>query len=425
MRKLVWVMVIGILLSVTMVFASPNLVMWQFFGVGSATQTIKDSYTESNTFYAIVRAAEKDQNASVNITPVEWGNYYTIFNQALASHKAGDIDIMHVEYLMPYAKAGLVANISKLAQLTGTKLDEVFDPPLLKAVSYKGNVYAMRWDVHAFLWHINKAEFAKAGLLDKNGNPIIPTTPEEFIAEAEKYKAATGQPFVYADNGESSPWEFYSWLLQNGGHYLSDGGWKAGFNTKEGIEVLKFMTYLPAHGLANFAMTVPDISSALENGKVASIFEGTWMVNTYAHALGNDLYVTNLPTLYHVGPPTVWANSHSFVIPNYLPIDRQIKAFKFLLAMEKYNLYWGNTGHIPVVQLTKEDKNYLASLNGGDRHYFNGLLKEARPLPQPFAGDPWGVILPYLQKSFAGKVTPEAALQEAEDALNRFISQQR
>lgn len=425
MKKLVWVLVIGILLSVSVAFASSDLVLWQFFGVGSATQTIRETHTEADTFYAVVRAAEKESGMSVKTVQVEWGRYYTILNQALSSHKAGDIDIMHVEYLLPYAKAGLVANISKLEKETGIYLDKIIQPKLLKDVSYNGNIYAVNWDVHAFLWHINKAEFAKAGLLDENGDPIIPNSPQEFLEEARKYKKATGQPFVYSDNGESTPWEFYSWLLQNGGKFISDDGWKAAFDTQAGLQVLDFMTTLCQEELANFSMTVPDESSALINGKVASIFEGTWMVNSYAHDVGKDLYVTNIPTLYHKGKPAVWENSHSFVIPAYLPLKRQIEAYKFLVAMLKYNLYWGNTGHVPVVQLSPEDLYYFLNLNGGVRHYYRDLVKEATLLRQPFAGDPWGEILPYFQKAFLGKETPKAALHEAADALNRFISQQR
>jgi len=425
-KSIVFLVMVGLLLFTTAIaLADSPLVVWQFFGVGSATQTIKTAYTEADTFYAIIRAAEQTYGASVDVVPVNWGNYYTILNQALASHKAGDIDIMHVEYLLPYAKAGLVANISNLEKVTGIYLDKIIQPQLLDSVSYNGNIYAVRWDIHAFLWDINKAEFAKAGLLDQNGNPIIPTSPQEFINEAEKYKAVTGQPFVYSDNGESTPWEFYSWLLQNGGQFLTNDGMKAGFNTKTGLDVLSFMSYLTNNGLANFSMTVPDESSALVNGKVASIFEGTWMVNQYAHEMGTNLYVTNLPTLYHVGPARVWANSHSFVIPAYLPLQRQIEAYKFLIDMLKYNLYWGNTGHIPVVQLSQDQVDYLLNLNGGDRHYYEGLLKEGTPLAQPFAGDPWGVILPYFQQAFLGKATPQSVLSQAADALNRFISQQQ
>lgn len=420
-------MVVGILLSVSVVFASPNLVLWQFFGVGSATSTLKTAVTEADTFYAIARAAEKESGISVEISSVNWGNYYTILNQALASHKAADIDIMHVQYLRPYVKAGLVANISELEKITGIYLDKIIQPQVTKQVAYNGNIYAIRWDEHGYLWFINKEQFAKAGLLDNNGNPIIPTTPEEFIEEAEKYKAATGQPFVEADNGgDVTAWVYYAWLLQNGGNYLSNNGWKAGFNTKAGLTVLNFMKSLQQKKLANFLIPYQQKANDFVNGKVASLFEGTWMVNTYAHNLGKDLYVTIFPQLYHIaGKPVSWANGHSFVIPAYLPIHEQVQAYKFLVALLKYNLYWGNTGHIPVVILSQKQLNYLLNLNHGDRHYYEGFLKSAHILDQPFAGDPYIVIVPYLQSVLSGKVTPQVGLQQAAEALNKYISAQQ
>lgn len=427
-KSIVFLVIVGVLLFSTAVFAESPLVLWQFFGVGSETQTVDSATTEPDTFYAIVRDAEQESGMSVDVAAVDWVRYYTILNQSLASKKAGDIDIMHIQQLLPYAKAGLVANISNLEKETGIYLDKIIQPQLLESVTYNGNIYAVNWDTYAYLWHINKVEFAKAGLLDKDGNPIIPTTPQEFINAAEKYKEATGQPFVYSNNEESTPAEFYTWLLQNGGEFLSDDGWKAGFDSKAGVDVLDFMTYLTTHELANFSMVTADESSALINGKVASIFQGTWMVNQYASFSGTpelDLYVTALPTLYHVGPAKIFTDSHSFVIPAYLPLQKQVEAYKFLVAMLKHNPYWGNTGHIPAVQLSQDQLNYLLNLNEGARHYYEEVSKEGAIISQPFAGDPFGVILPYLQKAFLGGATPQSALDEAADALNRFISQQQ
>jgi len=425
MKRLSFILMVSLLLTVSVgIPASADLKLWQFFGTGSATKTLETASKEPDTFYAIVRAAEKESGISVKTVQIDWENYYTIFNQALESHNAGDIDIMHVQYLMPYVKAGLVANLSKLEKATGIYLDKIIEPQLLQATSYKGSIYAVRWDIHAFLWHINKVEFAKAGLLDKNGNPIIPNSPQEFIEEARKYKKATGQPFVYMDSGESCAWTFYSWLLQNGGKFLSDDGWEAAFDTQAGLQVLDFMTKLCQEKLANFSLSNPDACSGFVNGRVASIFHGTWQENVFNASLGKNLYTTNLPTLYHVSEPAVWSNSHSFVIPAYLPLNRQIEAYKFLISMLKYNLYWGNTGHLPVVQLSQQDLNYLLNLPNR-RIYYHPLLKEARPLTQPFAGDPWAELLPYMQKTFLGKATPSEALHDAAKALNKFISQQK
>jgi multiple sugar transport system substrate-binding protein len=428
-KSIVFLVMVGLLLFTTAIaLADSPLVVWQFFGVGSATQTIKTAYTEADTFYAIIRAAEQTYGASVDVVPVNWGNYYTILNQALASHKAGDIDIMHVEYLMPYVKAGLVANISNLEKITGIYLDKIIQPDKLPRVTYNGNIYAVRWDKHGILWLINKQQWAKAGLLDQNGNPIIPTTPQEFINEAEKYKAATGQPFIEEnDGGDMTGWLFYPWFIQNGAPFLSDNGWKAGFNTPAGLAVFSFMVKMQKEGLVNFL--VPNaMTQATDfiNGKTASTFDGTWNVNQYAHEMGTDLYVTIVPQLWHVSStPVSWANGHSFVIPAYLPLQRQIEAYKFLVDMLKYNVYWGNTGHIPLVQLTPEQVNYLLNLNNGDRHYYYEFLQSGDILNQPFAGDPYSVIAPSLQAALAGTITPEVGLQQAADALNKFISAQQ
>ena len=186
------------------------------------------------------------------------------------------------------------------------------------------------------------------------------------------------------------------------------------------------MKSLQQKKLANFLIPYQQKVNDFVNGKVASLFEGTWMVNTAAHALDKDFYVTVFPQLFHAGAnPVSWANGHSFVIPAYLPFKRQIEAYKFLVAMLKYNLYWGNTGHIPVVILSQKQLNYILSLNNGARHYYEGFLKSAHVIDQPFAGDPYITIVPYLQSVLAGKVAPQVGLQQAAKALNKYISAQR
>jgi len=428
-KSIVFLVIVGVLLFSTAIFAESPLVLWQFFGVGDETQTVQTATSEPDTFYALVRDAEKESGKSVDVVSINFDNYDTIFNTSLASKKAADINIMNIQYLLPYAKAGLVANISNLEKETGIYLNKIIQPQMLEKVTYNGDIYAVSWDNVALLWFINKVEFAKAGLLDKNGNPIIPTTPQEFIDQAEKYKEATGQPFVYCGPGNTVSRNFYSWLLQNGGEFLSDNGQKAGFNSKAGLDVLNFMTYINTHGLANFNIPIPDVISSIYNGKVASVFQGTWAVNQYADVASKselfDLDVVAMPTLYHVNPAKIFITGHSFVIPDYLPLQRQVEAYKFLIEMLKHNLYWGNTGHLPAIQMSQDQLNYYINLNKGVRHYYEDVLEKGATFTQLFAGNPWMIIFPYLQKALLGEDTPQSALEKAANALSTFISEQQ
>ena len=371
---------------------------------------------------AIIKKAQEDTNTKVNVSVLEWGNYYTKLNAAFSSGKTPDIGIMHLQYFLPYAKSGLLANISALEKKTGIYLKNIEEPSLIKAQSYKGNIYGIRWDIHGLLWHINKEEFKKAGLLDKEGNPLIPTSPEEFIKEARKYKESTGNPFVVWDGatGEGIIWWWYSLLLQDGGQFINKDQTKAAFNTEAGLETLKFINTLVKEKLIDANLNLTQAANAFINGKSASFMNGTWWVNTLYKDLGDKLYTTIIPILYHKGAPAVWANSHMWIIPANISSEKQAEAYKFIVAMLKYNVYWAKTGHAPVVQLSEKEKNYLMNLPERD-HYYTQLLKNAAPFIQKFPGDPYATVLPEFQKVFFEGADPAKSLKNAEKKQKEII----
>src|SRR3546814_10048506 len=50
-------------------------------------------------------------------------------------------------------------------------------------------------DLWTMLWHVNTNLFRKAGLM-RNGQPILPRSPEELLAQAEQFERRTGKTYL-------------------------------------------------------------------------------------------------------------------------------------------------------------------------------------------------------------------------------------
>ena len=53
------------------------------------------------------------------------------------------------------------------------------------------------FDIHASLWHVNADIYEAAGLTDADGNPIMPTSTDELLAQCEVIDAAGFQCFAH------------------------------------------------------------------------------------------------------------------------------------------------------------------------------------------------------------------------------------
>ena len=59
-----------------------------------------------------------------------------------------------------------------------------------------GAIYGMPFDTWAPLWHINLNYFRKAGLVRGRQARSCRRRPEELLAQARQFKAATGKPYL-------------------------------------------------------------------------------------------------------------------------------------------------------------------------------------------------------------------------------------
>jgi multiple sugar transport system substrate-binding protein len=212
-------------------------------------------------------------------------------------------------------------------------------------------------DVWAPLWHINMNLFRKAGLVDASGAPVLPASPEEFYAHAERFEQRTGKPYLIQVTNKdfAGPMRiFYVWMMQQGAPLFTDAR-HANFDSPEGRRALTFMTELYRRGYSAPNLDYAGAVSGFLKGEGGVMVDGTWMVGQFdaaAHDAASPLYrgyaVRPFPFLFR-GDRVSLVDGHNWVMPRderRTPAEREA-ARRFLAFFAANDFQWARTGHFP------------------------------------------------------------------------------
>src|SRR5260370_10499270 len=179
-----------------------HITLARFFGdcasqVGSSTDTSK-AVGECPIITTLTNKSNAESKWGMQVERLggaAWNTYYITLNAAIAGGTPPDVAVMHGSSLVDYARRGLLLPLDKLVGITGVNLGDAV-PEARVAIAYDGVDYAVPFDVHAALFHVNVDIFKQAGLVDGSGKPMLPHSTDEFLADAAKVKQATGKNFM-------------------------------------------------------------------------------------------------------------------------------------------------------------------------------------------------------------------------------------
>ena len=403
-----------------------EVTLGRFFGAcedaGTDTTT---SVGEACIIQSIINAADAELDGiSINTLPTDWGNYYDQIKAAYAGGTPPDVHVMHRHRIPEFAGLGALAEISGELEAAGIDPTD-WSPAALDAVSFNGGIYGVPMDFHANLWHVNMDIMAEAGLVE-NGQPVLPSSPEELLAHAQQVKDATGMDYLAADFAQfpigvrlvlALMWQ------QNANIFTEDG--TATINTEAGQNAVTAITQLFDAGLANPQLNYADSQQAFLNGEAAILVNGTWVVDFYtAEAAKEEValdnyYVADFPTLFETG--ATWADSHMWAIPSTLEGDKKMAALKVLAFINDHNIDWARTGHMAVRESVVQSAAYT-SLPHRDEYTGTAAIAKDTP-PSERYGAIQDVLSRELQAIWLTGKSVEAALGDAElevqDLLDR------
>ncbi|WCE30795.1 extracellular solute-binding protein [Vibrio sp. SCSIO 43137] len=283
--------------------------------------------------------------------------YYDSYRASFATGDQPDISIMHSSVMPGYVKRKLITSVEPVIQ--GAAIDKKdFFNTVKESVSYNGDMYAIPFDSHSLLWHVNVDLFEKAGLINDLGEPIMPHSRKELLEQAKLIKEKTGKDYITMsmnDVNMSNPvWFWQSLVGQQGGHYTNNSNDKATFSTPEGQEALSLIKELVDKGYVKPYTEYNASEQAFLNGEAAVFANGTWVVDYYNSqtkkdgALLKQYSAQAFPKIYN--KDGVWQDNHNWVVSSKKGrTNEQSKAIgSFLEYLSDNSNYWATTGHMPV-----------------------------------------------------------------------------
>ncbi|MDT7838012.1 extracellular solute-binding protein [Aquabacterium sp. OR-4] len=294
---------------------------------------------------------------------VEHSAYYQQLGARIVGRDLPTVAILHSSVLGDFVRRDLLQPLDEGFARHGIDVAG-FTPHARRGVTVAGQVYALPFDTHAMVWHVNTGLMRQAGLLDAQGHARLPADPAQLLAQARQFKAATGKPyFVWLTLND--PAFFARTLLglvqQQGGALFSEPAPGMAPAIDLGSPAVRsavaLMRTLYAEGLATRHMDYSAALQAFMAGAGGVMPNGTWLLGELSaraarpgNALSQAYEARPEPTLH--GQAATWADSHVWVMlrnPRQTLAERDA-ALQWLRFLHDESLSWARTGQLPARQ---------------------------------------------------------------------------
>lgn len=334
-----------------------ELVLQRFFGecgavYGHSTDVAKAD-TECGILTTLINKFEAENpDIRVSVNVVAWPGYPQLSAQ-IAAGDPPDLVVMHQSVISDYSGRGLIAPMDGVLKQAGITAADFTDAGR-KGVVKNGRIYAMPWDTLGRLWHIDTKLMAQAGLM-RNGKPVLPTSPQELLAQARQFRAKTGKPYLLqAQVGAPDYYvaNLYTYLLAQDAVIFPDAR-HIRLNTPQARAIVQLYRTLNQEGLTARNQDFPAATAAFMNGEGGAFPTGTWMIGPYdaeaatpGRPLAGNYAVLPFPRLW--SHDAAFVDGHSWIMPARERSAQKLTVIaRFLRFMASHNFEWTRTGHLP------------------------------------------------------------------------------
>ncbi|WEV75894.1 extracellular solute-binding protein [Bifidobacterium sp. ESL0800] len=233
-------------------------------------------WTWEPTITNVKKKFEKENpKIKVKITNAGTGvEQYKALNNSISAGK-GAPDVAQVEYyaINQYVMGKSLKNLSDLG---AGKYSHFYTPGPWKSVNINGGVYGLPIDSGPVALFYNKAVFDRAGVTQ------VPQTMDEYYEAAKKIHALGPDYFITADAADPAIAEMMLWSA--GGHPFKTKGNHVSIDLLNDSGYKKYKAIwqkMIQEGLIDTKSVVwsDDWAHALNDGKLASLTRGAWMVS--------------------------------------------------------------------------------------------------------------------------------------------------
>jgi multiple sugar transport system substrate-binding protein len=336
----------------------------------SAAQTLQFWHLLSGGDGVTMSGLLDDANAAqdayrVRPTVLAWGTpYYTKLAMAGAGGRAPDVAVMHATRVPGWVPGGLLDpwDLGRLAELG---VDESMLPGPVWEAGFTGDeLFSVALDAHPFVMMFNTDICDAAGVLDSDGKLLPVSSPDEFFELLEAVAgSAPDNGLSYGYLGDQAQlWRlFYTLYPQHGSPMVFPEGGKAEIDMDAAVESLAFMQRLVDGTVAARQNDYDSAVAEFATGRSGMFLTGVWELRTMQDA-GIPFDAAMIPTLF--GTPSVYADSHSFVLPHQMQPDEEKRdlVYRFVADMLKGSFGWAEAGHIPAYLPVTESSEYAGLL---------------------------------------------------------------
>jgi len=311
-------------------------------------------------------ASQREVRVATQI--IEHRPYYNQIGGRIINRDVPAIAILHGSTLNDFVKRGLVEPLD--AGFAEVGLDpRDFTPQAQRAVTVKGRPYALPFDTHSWLWHINLNLLRQAGLV-QGGQPVLPKSEDELLAQARRFKAATGKPYFILLTVNDAP-AFARTLMtlvqQQGGSLFPRESTEIDLGSPAVERAVNLLATLYREGLASHGHDYGAGIQAFVAGQGAVMINGTWLLGDMhregqqpGRPLHQGYTAVPFPQLYQ--QPGAWADNHLLVMlkgGTKTPEQRRA-ALKFLKFLYDEGGAWARTGQLPTRQSVIDSAGFRA-----------------------------------------------------------------
>jgi ABC-type glycerol-3-phosphate transport system substrate-binding protein len=376
-------------------------------------------------FQKLAQEYQQQTGVKVNMELISSGDTLgQKFQAAAQAHTLPDITAAWAgigDKLAPYAKQGLIADLSPAMQSDGWSKD--FSDAELQAASFPaGNsygipsgVYLVPIDSNNMQFLYNKDLFAKAGITE------LPTTMDQFLADGKKLAGIGVAPFV-AGLGSwpvDSLAQVYEWNIIGQSDLESTFAGKMPYTSAPWVKFLSFFkTLADAHVLAQgvLADDDPAAESLFVSGQAGMIFDGSWAIGVFNQ---------QNPDFKNYGvffPPTAGSfpakipggvGAEAFVVGTSPHKAEAVKFMEWLTAAAQQADYANTSFNLPANVTVAQQQ----SLSGNIKTFSDKMDSLIPALATSMSSAVDTTMDKGIQQVIAGKESPEqvaAAMQKAE-----------
>lgn len=363
---------------------------------------------------------ESHPNIKINIELTPYKQYWTKLETQATGGNLPDVFWINGPNIAKYANANLLAPITDKVKSDNVNLDD-FPKSLVDLYTINGQLYGIPkdWDTTA-VWY-NKKIFDDAKVPYPTSDWDWNTMREMAKKLTDKSKGIYG--IAAAQDDQQG---YYNTILQSNGSIISDDRKKSGYDEPGAAEGIQCWIDLIKDGSSPTAQQMVETqpSNLFESGKVAMVFQGSWMVPEF---LSNE-YLKDKVDL--VSMPKINKNAaviHGLSNVMYAKTKHPKEAWEFVkfLAGKEANEIVATSGVVipaykPSLQI------FLDSHKNVNLKAYTEELDYSVMYPVSKNTSKWVTIQDEnLKKVWAGQMSAQDACKAIADGMNKVLQEEK